>query len=129
MLGHGDPQDMALAMTQRGDETLSVPWDHGVGVPRLARLCSDISPSPPLHTTVPSDLPFGFLPLEEAHGLQQNEGQGLVLDPARHCKGKETRGKGKLALEADTWVQIPALPFPSWVLGPLNLSEPWLPHL
>ena len=85
----------------------SVPWDHGVGVPRLAHLCSDISPSPPLHTTVLSDLPIGFLPLEEAHGLQQNEGQGLVLDPARHCKGKET-GTAK---ESRLWKQIPGFRF------------------
>lgn len=72
----------------------SVSWDHGVGVLRLARSCSHISPSPPLHTTVLSDLPIGFLPLEEAHGLQQNEENGLVLDSARHCKGKQTWGKG-----------------------------------
>lgn len=57
---------------------------------------------------------LGLLPLEEDHVLQRSEGQGLSRDPARHCEGEVTRGREKQALEPDTWVQVPALPFRSW---------------
>ena len=84
----------------------SVPWDHGVGVPRLAHSCSDILPSPPLHTTVLSDLPIGFLPLEEAHGLQQNEGRDWSLIPPGTA-----RERRPMAKESRLWRQIPGFRF------------------
>lgn len=59
-----------------------------------------------------------------------NEGAGTGhLIPPGTARERRPARQGKAGFEADTWVQIPALPFPSWVLGPLILSEPWLPHL
>lgn len=68
---------------------------------------------------------------EEDHVLQWSGGQGFRCDPIRYLEEKETWGSGKQALEPDTWVQILALPFPSWYawttrpLRPSVFSSVW----